>query len=413
MALKKKVTYSAAYNAETDAINTPLNSLLQQVASLILSQNPGLSVLDTITYGSSRMEDAPLYNNRPDALNADCFANRYYESDVIFIGTDKNNVCLSINFFQGELVVAMNMTPHMEQKYVDAWQDLGLSKQLPFYAVGKASRSFNFSADYVNWYSYTLPYRIVDNAISISVLYWDTTYSRGYSFINGTDQSDGSDLVIYTTDEGNGKKGLGGAIWTWGRISSNKYYQRPCILVWSFSENLSNNMAKYIGLSYYTNSPSEAEQVICNAQYDIRQWFCADNNYYYYCMNGQFFAIWHTLGGSTGCVDGNYKRVNSMKLYDAVNRAYEESQGGIEPGSTNSYFVSVLCSAYNLPRLDPGQAYIRRMRIPGWNANCKGEIYLLWSPSLVGANSGDIVEVGDKKYAVITEGALCWVTRAD
>ena len=35
MALKKKVTYSAAYNAETDAINTPLNSLLQQVASLI------------------------------------------------------------------------------------------------------------------------------------------------------------------------------------------------------------------------------------------------------------------------------------------------------------------------------------------------------------------------------------------
>ena len=171
MALKKKVTYSVAYNAETDAINTPLNSLLQQVASLILSQNPGLSVLDTITYGSSRMEDAPLYNNRPDALNADCFANRYYESDVIFIGTDKNNVCLSINFFQGELVVAMNMTPHMEQKYVDAWQDLGLSKQLPFYAVGKASRSFNFSADYVNWYSYTLPYRIVDNAISISVLF--------------------------------------------------------------------------------------------------------------------------------------------------------------------------------------------------------------------------------------------------
>ena len=127
---------------------------------MILSQNPGLSVLDTITYGSSRMEDAPLYNNRPDALNADCFANRYYESDVIFIGTEKNNVCLSINFFQGELVVAMNMTPHMEQKYVDAWQDLGLSKQLPFYAVGKASRSFNFSADYVNWYSYiALPNR--------------------------------------------------------------------------------------------------------------------------------------------------------------------------------------------------------------------------------------------------------------
>lgn len=411
MAMKKKVTYSVDYNAETDTLSTQLNLLLQQIVSLILSQNKGLSVLDTITYGSSRMEDAPLYNTRPENLNIDCFENRFYESDVIFIGTNENNVCLSINFFQGELIVAMNMTPHTEQKYVDAWQRLGLSKYLPLYAVGKATRSFNFGASYVSWYSYTLPYRIVDNTISMSVLYWDTTYSRGYSFINGTSQSDGTDLVIYTTDEGNGKKGLGAALWTWGRISSNKYFQRPCILAWSFSENLSDNMAKSIGASYYYNSPSESQQVICNAQYDLRQWFCVDNNYYYYCMAGQFFAIWHTLGGSTGCVDGSYKRLNSMKLYDAVNRAYDESQGGIEPSSSNSYYVSVLCSAYNLPRLDPGQAYVRRMRIPGWNANCKGEIYLLWSPSLVGANSGDIVEVGDKQYAVITEGALCFVAR--
>ena len=208
MAMKKKVTYSVDYNAETDTLSTQLNLLLQQIVSLILSQNKGLSVLVTITYGSSRMEDAPLYNTRPENLNIDCFENRFYESDVIFIGTNENNVCLSINFFQGELIVAMNMTPHTEQKYVDAWQRLGLSKYLPLYAVGKATRSFNFGASYVSWYSYTLPYRIVDNTISMSVLYWDATYSRGYSFINGTSQSDGTDLVIYTTDEGNGKKGV-------------------------------------------------------------------------------------------------------------------------------------------------------------------------------------------------------------
>lgn len=411
MTLKKRVTYSAAYNAETDSINTPLNSILQQIVTLILAQNPGLSILDTITYGSDRMENAPLYNNRPQNLSSECFDKRYYESDVIFIGTDKNNVCLSINFFQGELVVAMNMTPHTEQKYVDLWKDYGFSNYLPLYAVGKASRSFNFSSSYVSGYSYTIPYQIVNNTISLSVLYWNTTYSRGYSFMNGLFQSDGTNLVLFTTDEGNGKSSLGAALWTWGRLSSNKYFNRPCILTWSFAENLSDNMAESIGGASYSNSPSEKLQVICNSRFDLRQWFCVDNYHSYYCMAGQFFAIWHTLGGTTGFTDGTYKRIHSMKLYDTVNLAYDEAQGGIEPSSPSSYYTSVLCSAYNLPRLEPGQAYIRRMRIPGWNANCKGEIYLLWSPSLVGTNSGDIVEVGDKKYAVITEGALCWVTR--
>ena len=66
---------------------------------------------------------------------------------------------------------------------------------------------------------------------------------------------------------------------------------------------------------------------------------------------------------------------------------------------------------YNLPYLQPGQAYIRKMRIPGWNPDCKGEIYLLWAPVTDGYKSGDIVEVGSKSYAIITEGAVVWAAR--
>ena len=51
------------------------------------------------------------------------------------------------------------------------------------------------------------------------------------------------------------------------------------------------------------------------------------------------------------------------------------------------------------------------MRIPGWNPNCKGEIYLLWSPVTAGYKSGDIVEVGSKSYGMITEGAVVWAAR--
>ena len=89
---------------------------------------------------------------------------------------------------------------------------------------------------------------------------------------------------------------------------------------------------------------------------------------------------------------------------DGVNKEAVPSTGLANRGT-------VLASAYNLPHLNPGQAYIRKMRIPGWNPNCKGEIYLLWSPVLTAYQSGDIVEVGSKSYAIITEGAVCWAAR--
>jgi hypothetical protein len=88
------------------------------------------------------------------------------------------------------------------------------------------------------------------------------------------------------------------------------------------------------------------------------------------------------------------------------------SISGIDPlyGATIVGFTP-LALPYNLPHLEAGQAYVRKMRIPGWNPNCKGEIYLLWAPVLDGYKSGDIVEVGNKSYAIITEGAVCWAAR--
>ena len=81
------------------------------------------------------------------------------------------------------------------------------------------------------------------------------------------------------------------------------------------------------------------------------------------------------------------------------------------PGSPDGANVSPLVMPYNLPHLSTGQAYIRKMRIPGWNPACKGEIYLLWAPVLTAYQSGDIVEVGSKSYAIITEGAVAWAAR--
>lgn len=412
MAIKKKVTYSVSYVAGTDTLTTKLNSLLQDIVTLILSQNTGLQILDTITVGSERFTGAPLYDTRPNNLMASDYNNRHYESDVIFIGTNEDNVCLSFGFFQGELVVAMNMSPKVEAEYAAIWSSTYGLNTLPFYATGKQSRWYK--ADGKNTGNYSIPYRVINNAISISILYWNTEYSRGYSFINGAGESDGTDLVIFPTDEGSGQAGLGAAIWAWGRINGYRANQRSAVTAFSFAENLSNNKPAALptGSSVTAEAASQYDQVVCNAYADTRVWSNSRNAETYNRYNN-FYNAWHMLGAEHWQFTGYGGVTAVMPIAYTVNAYYDGNAINANPVPSATYagYGSILASAYNLPHLNAGQAYIRKMRIPGWNPSCKGEIYLLWSPVISAYQSGDIVEVGSKSYAIITEGAVVWAAR--
>ena len=406
MAIKKKVTYSVQYVAGTDTLTTQLNLLLQDIVSLILSQNTGLTVLDTITVGSSRWTGAPLYDTYVSGLYSGFFQNRHYESDVVFIGTNENNVCLSVGFFQGNLVIAMNMTPKVEKEYTDNWASLGGGANAKMYAIGKASRWFTEANDLSG--SYAIPYTIANNAISMSIVYWNAQYSRGYSFVNGAGQGDGVDLVIFPTSEGGSATGIGAAIWPYGTVNDYRNKMLSSVNIFSFNENLSDHKPSAlvnigdISDNYMDRAvPNIPTRQLLNARNDWRSWYSVSNNN----IGGlgyKYYAAFHTLGSNNGKLDTSTKfpveqlRINST--WDCP---------------TPSPFLSALMSAYNLPYLNEGQAYVRKMRIPGWNPDCKGEIYLLWSPVTSNDNfkSGDIVEVGSKSYAIITTGAVVWAAR--
>ena len=424
MAIKKKVTYSVSYVSGTDTLTTKLNSLLQDIVTLILSQNTGLSILDTITVGSARFTGVPLYDTRPSNLYSNDYNGRHYESDVIFIGTNEDNICLSVGFFDGCLVVGMNMTPKVEAEYVADWTTvygLNATTYLPFYATGKQSRWFKNANS--NAGRYSIPYRIVNNVISMSIIYWNTEYSRGYSFINGAGESDGVDLVIFQTDEGSGQSGLGAAIWTWGRInaSGSTYYnglRRAQIAAFSFAENLSDNKPSVLPYSTTNTLPNETQQLLINARNDIRVWASVQNNAANGAAQYANYFCWHTLCGTDGRAlsTGGEVAANTPLLWGQVNAGRDVSTATGDqnpvPANTSGWLgISPLCMGYNLPHLSAGQAYIRKMRIPGWNPECKGEIYLLWAPVLTAYQSGDIVEVGGKSYAIITEGAVAWAAR--
>ena len=417
MAIKKKVTYTVNYTAGTDTLTTQLNSLLNSIVTLIRSHNSDLQILDTITVGSERWTGAPLYDTYNSKLYSTDYNNRHYESDVVFLGTDEDNVCLSLGFFDGCLVVAMNMTPKVESEYVDIWNStygLNANSYLPFYATGKQSRWFKVQTG--NAGRYCLPYKIVNNTISISVIYWNTEYSSGYSFINGAGENDGIDLVIFPTDEGSDNEGLGAAIWTWGRLVTDEYtyytaYRRTQITAFSFEENLSDNKPAALAYSTVNVVPNESQQQLINARYDIRVWSNVYNSQSYGAYYFANFQAWHSLCGTDGDMPAYGTNNKSTYLWYNVNTALSGEASIYALIPTGNAGTSPLLMSYNLPHLTPGQAYVRKMRIPGWNPYCKGEIYLLWSPVLSAYQSGDIVEIGDKSYAVITEGAVCWAAR--
>lgn len=410
MAIKKKVTYSVSYTAGTDTLTTKLNSLLQDIVTLILSQNTGLTVLDTITVGSARWTGAPLYDTYVSGLYSTAYNNRHYQSDVYFLGTNEDNLCLSIGFFDGQLVIAPNMTPKSEKAVTDVWSSRYGKNTTPLYAIGKQSRHFNLEYAPGIW-NYAIPYLISGGYISMSLIYWSTENSRGYMFADGAGQTDGVNLVIFPTEEGNNVTGLGFAICPFGLLAVNRWRGRNLIFCGSFSEDIYNHMPVTLDSSLTNN----ADKVAANATVELRQWAPGFTNNEYNWVNC-FYQFWHTLGLSDSNgenLGGKQNSIpNQMSQYaNMVHNGFKpvSSTANINGGTEYSY--SPLWTAYNLPHLESGQAYVRKMRIPGWNPECKGEIYLLWSPVVTAYQSGDIVEVGSKSYAIITEGAVCWAAR--
>ena len=401
MAIKKKVTYSVSYVEGTDTLTTKLSSLLQDIVTLILSQNPGLTVLDTITVGSERFTGAPLYDTYNSGLYVyDYGYNRHYQSDVYFLGTNEDNVCLSLGFYDGALVIAMNMTPKVEKMHTDVWSSrYGLST-VPLYATGKASRWFGVLDALAG--NYALPYSVINNTISIGIIYWSTEYSRGYTFCTSGGQNDGVDLVIFPTDEGNNLTGLGAVIWPYGTVAPYHNGLTSTVCAFSFSENLADNMVEVMMMdptSPYSYVPSGEQMQMLNARYDWRCWASPQNGSDYH-RKGKLFAAMHTMTSADGKMDYYMQYIIETIQVNAT---------GDVPSPDK--FLSPLCLGYNLPHLTPGQAYVRKMRIPGWNPSCKGELYLLWSPVTSLYQSGDIVEVGSKSYAIITTGAVVWAAR--
>lgn len=401
MAIKNKIKYKVAYNSSTDTLSDKLNILLNNIVTLITTNNPQLSVLTRIEYGSEQMTGAPLFNGSTKLGNG-----KVFNSDVVFIGTNKNNIVFSMCFYDDNLVISMNLDPVSEEAYVTKLKTL-YGNNIKAYALGRIARYYNSSS---NQYSVNLPYIIVNGEIEIGLSYWHGSNSSGYMFYNVEGKTNGVDLVIYKTyEDANNTEGVGGALW---RYTTLHNYGMPNsqLLAWSFNEDIANNLSE--SFSYHTDTYNNANKNVLtvssdsqasNGKYDFREWLIVNR-----------FDI-TTAGGASDPNNSVVTHMQSFHTLGALNGGdpktyYMPTYANIEsrdPSSGN--FISPVLNAYNLPLLsNDGDVCLNQVKIPGFNKYCVGELYLMYTPSRESYKSGDIIEVDGDNYAIINNGIVCW-----
>ena len=429
-AVKQKVKYSVDYDSSTDTLSEKLNTLLDNIITLIRTNNPEILELSRITYGSSEMTGAPLYDGQHTGnFNDNSYVQNggRYQSDLVFLGLSKNNLVLSIGFIDNKLVLAMNIDPSIESIYVNNWNSIKPNDDyynylLPMFAVGMASR-YSKPSDRENQNEYNLffPFIISNKKIEITVVYWTGNNSSGYMFYNIQRRTNDVDLVFYKSLV-NGNNSLCCALYRFSKYYNNYMAVQPQLLTFSFDENVSENLVLDKTLPYGkidNNGTRDAETIAiaqpnsnldANSKYNLRYWFAQPFSDYYdrqRALFGKncnlFMSKLHTLGK----LDGRMVSNNSVSMpnYDNV-KTFRHSNVNADQ------LVSPMCSAYNLPYLeDENEVYLRQVRVPGFIDSCYGELYMMWTPSIQSYKSGDIVEIDDDKYAVINEGVVCWVTK--
>ena len=428
-AVKHKVKYSVDYDSSTDTLSEKLNTLLNDIITLIRTNNPEILELSRITYGSSEMTGAPLYDGQHARhFNVWVQNGGRYQSDLVFLGLSKNNLVLSIGFIDNKLVLAMNIDPSIESIYVNNWDSIKATDSkasiylLPMFAVGMASRySKPSNGENQNEYNLFFPFIISNKKIEISVVYWTGNNSSGYMFYNVQRLTNGVDLVFYKSVV-NGNNSLCCALYRYSKDYNNYMAVQPQLLTFSFDENVSENLVldKELPLSWYTSgSIGDAENIgiaqpnsnlDANSKYNLRYWFAQPLSYDYDSFRVAFgkncclfMSKLHTLGYLDGTKPSTYSV--SMPNYDNVKTFHHKN-------ATSDQLVSPMCSAYNLPYLeDENEVYLRQVRVPGFIDNCYGELYMMWTPSIYSYKSGNIVEIDNDKYVVINEGVVCWVAK--
>lgn len=411
---KKQVIFSTIYDSTVDDKATKLNVLVDDIVNLILENNSSLSIIDRITYGSDEMNGAPGYMGGSTGVS-DVHIPKF-ESDIVIIGTNKDNFCLGVNFANGVLVLSIVCGVDKANAINDSWQSYA---NVTSYAFSPIALECNYvNRGYWEFSQYVLPY-VVDsnNVIKITVQYTSTDLNQIYRFINGNSYMDNYSIGnLYITKQTNDNYAF---ILDQRRVSNLPSYRNPRIICVGFDEEIPINMSN-------TKVLSNADKITYNTHFNPYSFAWASTGSS--TRNGEGAGLYHTSYGIRGTTDWNNSDntapgiglvrarsmfVNNMDLgdYTSTNNIYHLARKDISY-NFDSYDIRKICS-FNLPILSEGQAWLRQVYHPVSLTNQKLELYYFYTPLITAFTLGDIYEVDGHRYMVAFYGLPCVVAKLD
>lgn len=378
--------------ADTDGFNSLVASVVNKIC-----ENTGLRVIDKISYGSDEFNGFPIYNKAPSFANyASLFSDDIHQSDVYVLGHNKNNYCLVVNVYNGYLLCSLGCS----LDYCNRYSELALTKYptisnlAPLSVVTRTLTGVEIQ-EQEGRYSFQVPLnKDTDDIINLIIASYKGSNSQGFKFIsNGIE----SEWLLFSKDEEGNKycvfnlnqfNGFSNCQVDGAHKTTSTIY-KDCSLVMRLSDEipLYNEVITDDASYWQTHRHQNLNTIISENCYCFKHIWLKHQALSYYPTSFYQMARTNTLN-FFWCFAENKAPVPNHLL-------------------DNLFTLSTLSpnnSLHNLPKLQEGQVYLRKMFAP--DSNKKFNYYLWYSPVTETPAPNSFFEIAGDIYLLSTPGCI-------
>lgn len=389
---KQKLSY------QCDAVG--LSALVSSICALICEATD-LEVLDIIEYGSDEFNGYPIYNvGASDAglKIQKVFYDNAHQSDIYILGKDRNNYCLIVNVYNGELMFSLGCSKDYADWYGDRLIEKSstITKSNPLTIVTR-----KFISGSGNYYNVFYPLvKDTEGIVNLTVAKYKGEISQGFKFINNSGKS--SAWYLFTCNDNGEKYAILNQqkfetvnysnFYTENYLNETGEYNVNAPLIVAFDEAISRNVDNVICVNRsYSQTETNLSTVI-------------DNNSY---MNTDLWYNAYVLTNNTSHIYICTQLSRVYRLNGVVNLADNQmniSNKWVIENLKKMNYVTVQNSILNLPKLKQNQVYIRRLYAP--NTNKKFHFYLWFSPVTEVQPENSFYKIAGETYLLTTPGCI-------
>lgn len=384
--------YRLSVTADTDGFNSLVASVVEEIC-----RNTGLRVIDKISYGSDEFNGFPIYNKKPDFANyAALFADDIHQSDVYILGFNQNNYCLVVNIFNGYLLCSLGCS----LDYCNRYSELALTKYPTIGNLAPLSvvtRTLTGVAIQEQGGRYSFQVALNKNSneiIDLIMASYKGSNSQGFKFIsNGVE----SEWLLFTRDEEDNKYCVFNLNQFEGFSNCQVYGTNTSL--WEGYKNCS------LVIRFNDEIPLYSEMIVDRyvrwEAYDYRNLnsTISENSYTYK-------HIWLRLPiDSYGFVEFyQMARTNTLNFKTAFDTQLQPNNSHLLSSLSVMTSINPTNCVHNLPKLQEGQVYLRKMFAP--DSNKKINYYLWYSPVAETPAKNSFYEIGNDVYLLSTPGCI-------